>query len=99
VTIYKDELQAVYKLLRAKSRWTKHDFAKDKDGLPVDALHPKACKWCLDGAFKRVGADWVNSDQALGVKSTWDFNDSRRRTHKQVLAKLRSAIKRAPVRP
>jgi hypothetical protein len=114
VTIYKDQLEAVYKLIEKPENWTQEYYARDSAGQPVcdedgdeiesecSALSAAATCWCIWGAaykcgiIKRNDSDFV---AALGFTDSCEphtFNDSH--THAEVLALLKSAIERAPVR-
>lgn len=97
--IYKDQLEAVYRLIGKEDRWTTEDSAKDANGNAVNPLSDEACRWCLDGAFERCGLSSFDSEKALGLPQheTPVFNDSH--THAEVLELLTTAIERAPVRP
>jgi hypothetical protein len=99
VTIYKDDLERVYKLIEKEENWTKGVHARDANGRPVDANSDDAVCWCLDGAFRRCGLSILDSERVFRVKHTPAYNDAKQRKHKEILKKLRSAIKRAPVRP
>lgn len=99
MTIYRNYLRRVYKLIRTKKRWAKGCWATDKDGLAVISTDRRACRWCLGGAAKACGLSLDAFSTALRFKtvgSIFTFND--RSSHKQVLARLKLAIDRAPVR-
>jgi hypothetical protein len=101
--IYRDQLQAVYALIERPEAWIQQRYAADSDGAPVPEDSPKAKRWCLHGACIRVGIvdDYDKKADALGLgrnASIAGFNDAPERTHAEVLALLRSAIDRAPVR-
>lgn len=106
MTIYRDQLEAVYRLIEKPENWQKELYADD-------LLTPKC--FCLAGAFRHINeADGVQLDHdatdlefsfALGLapgearhpfELVFEFNDSH--THPEVLALLQSAINRAPVR-
>ncbi len=116
MNIYKDQLEAVYRLIEKPETWTTGYYARNEHNEPIDedyngdeciltdirqAQHGDACKWCLYGAAYKCG---INTDYdyafALGLPDPADvttFND--RKTHHEVIALLKSAIDRAPVRP
>lgn len=110
--IFRDDLERVYALLEDEKRWTKDAYARDSNGdklLDGETMRvcnsPKACAWCLQGAWYKTGGHYgnVNSfEDALGLTSRFGdaalgWNDQH--THAEVLALLRSAIERAPIRP
>ena len=97
MSIYRDQLEAVYRLIEDEKRWTQDASARDEQGNFVDSRHPNAVSWCLRGACWKAIADFDGclTDQ-LDVPSVINFNDSH--THAEVLALLTSAIERAPVR-
>ena len=87
-----DDLKAVYKLLRAKSRWTKGTFARNRSGGHVGSDSPEAVCWCLSGAINKIGSDAVRRaiDLRLPDQTIAEFNDSH--THKQVLKLIKDTI-------
>lgn len=104
MTIYRDDLERVYALIERPEAWRKEWY--------VSYIDDKPCRWCLEGAFIHVKgmdiAEWSANkncereefDAALGLHGgaiASYFNDHH--THAEVLALLRSAIERAPVRP
>jgi hypothetical protein len=102
MTIYKDQLQAVYRLIEKPENWTQGDAARGRSGNSVNSNGKYAVCWCLLGAAWRVNGKveervMDDMESALGVDSVADFNDNH--THAEVLALLQSAIDRAPERP
>lgn len=76
MTIYKDQLEAVYKLIEKPENWTQGAAARNKSGdvvrcpsarLVEEAQSPEACQWCVIGAFAKLGLanDWVIPTQIL----------------------------------
>lgn len=98
MTIYRDDLERVYALIEDPERWAKGFYAYNAQGAECDEHSASAVKWCLDGAFNKCGLDSVYSEQVLHLQcgQTPTFNDTH--THAEVLALLRAAIERAPVR-
>lgn len=96
--IYKDDLQRVYALIERPEAWTQEVSARDANGAEIEVDSDAACSFCIDGAFIKCGLDNFASEAALGLPQhhTPEFNDSH--THSEVLALLRAAIDRAPVR-
>ena len=104
MTIYKDQLEAVYRLIEKPENWLQGDFAKNQFGEIVASDSNEACQWCLLGAFEHVlKADEIGDaysffpDENGFTGSFMVFNDTH--THAEVLALLKSAIDRAPERP
>jgi hypothetical protein len=115
--IYRDQLEAVYRLIEKPENWTQKAYARDEKGEGIDdeydidcgeslseieqAAHPAARCWCLFGAAYKCGVTHdIELGAALGFKIPYllsEFNDTH--THAEVLALLKSAIDRAPVRP
>ncbi|MGI9251316.1 MAG: DUF6197 family protein [Pseudohongiellaceae bacterium] len=48
-----DILVGARKLIADPAHWTKHYWAKDKDGKPIDIHDPKAERFCALGAIMR----------------------------------------------
>jgi hypothetical protein len=97
--IYRDQLEAVYALIEKPENWTQEAFAKTADGDAVNSDDADAVCWCIRGAFIRChGWPKASLADALGVVSVIGFNDAENRKHAEVLALLKSAIERAPVR-
>lgn len=106
--IYRDQLEAVYRLIEKPENWRKDWFYTRND-------EGEECAWCLEGAVCRVLAVSPTSGEGLAVRRELDralalpggegssgdysagFNDTH--THAEVLELLRNAIERAPVRP
>lgn len=113
MTIYRDDLERVYALIEAPERWTQNAYALDAAGEPICdddgeeihddhvAAHDSAACWCLWGAAYKCGISGYVKDReyeaTLGIADIADFNDTH--THAEVLALLKAAIERAPVRP
>jgi hypothetical protein len=112
MTIYRDDLERVYALIEKPEAWTQGAYARDAAGELIpreesgDAfaddefapLRDAAACFCLYGAGIRCGLQIYEFGNALGIDVV-GFNDAPNRTHSEVLALLRSAIDRAPVRP
>ncbi len=89
--IYKDQLQAVYRLIEKPENWTQGAYARpsadalfenemDGDANIANAKSPEATCWCLWGAAHACGigtASPIDLDfsQALGLKHCTDPND------------------------
>lgn len=99
MTIYRDQLEAVYRLIEKPENWTQNTYARDAFNEPIAISHEDAVCWCLRGAVLKVTPEPdVSLCELFGVNSVLDFNDHPRRTHSEVLALLQQAIDRAPVR-
>jgi hypothetical protein len=115
MTIYRDDLERVYALIEKPENWTQEYYARDAGGDPIcdvdgeliespmAANADEAACWCLWGAAYKCGIP-ESKDQELATalafdfpSSVADFNDTH--SHAEVLARLRRAIDRAPVRP
>jgi hypothetical protein len=107
MTIYKDQLEAVYRLIEKPENWTQGAYARSANGA-LDrhgddewvAEDAAACQWCLLGAGIKCGidvGDMYDKLFPLAREAPHEFNDNH--THAEVLALLKSAIDRAPERP
>lgn len=96
MTIFRDDLERVYALLEDPKRWTQGKYARNAAEEETNIDDDDAVCWCLDGAVMRCGLRNPEAWGALGVNLI-AFNDNH--THPEVLALLKSAIERAPVRP
>lgn len=90
-------LEAAYKLIRPKSRWTQGVAALDADGVQTGADSAEAVKWCAVGAIDKFATPkqaiiaFLALDRARPrSSSTAEFNDTH--THREVLAMFRKAI-------
>ncbi len=115
MTIYRDQLEAVYKLIEKPENWTQGHYALDAAGQPIlnddgdeiesenVALNDNAACWCIWGAAYKCGITRRDDDDFVAVLGFTDVcqpNDfNDSHTHAEVLALLQSAIERAPVRP
>lgn len=113
--IYKDQLEAVYRLIEKPENWTQEYYARDAAGEPICtddgeandepsvAKSDAAACWCIWGAAYKCGiTEQLDGEfvRALGFKSVCDPNEfNDSHTHGEVLELLKSAIERAPVRP
>lgn len=89
-------------LLADPEHWTKRALARNTRGRRTDPKNPAACKWCLEGAVRKVapGDDYpLSSSFALGIlwehintPDIWVFNDQQSTKHEHVLATLDTAI-------
>jgi hypothetical protein len=106
--IYRDQLEEVYALIEDPKRWTQGAYARTEDGEFIgddcegesyieSATAPEAACWCVLGAGLKCGISEGSMGIALGNDYANAFNDNH--THGEVLALLKSAIERAPVRP
>lgn len=85
-------------LISDRDRWCQGVEALTKEGIDVDARHPKAIRWCALGAVWKLPIkhkDWEDAVRVLyaGCGSLTEFNDSH--THAEVLALFDDAIQRA----
>jgi hypothetical protein len=109
MTIYKDQLEAVYKLIEKPENWTQGAYARRADGTAilgdsyVCVTHTEAHSRCIFGAGMACDIGTYSMSAALhglsGQPNLASWNDAPERTHAEVLALLKSAIERAPVRP
>lgn len=96
-------LKKARKLISKPEAWIKGVQAEDKNGNRESPLSKHAVAWCADGALQRAygatdGGAYELAKQAVldttpkyrGLLCVW--NDEKRRTHKQVLAKFDKAI-------
>lgn len=114
MTIYKDQLEAVYKLIERPEAWTQGRYAYGEGNSDLDefnssraAKHANAVCWCLAGAAVRCNLIESDSDtgnsaalqEALGLEEDVLVCDwNDSHTHPEVLALLQAAIDRAPTR-
>ena len=71
-------------LFKTKDQWTQHEYAKTKEGGPIDPNHEKAVCWCLIGGIMKCfgeGAGCVISEFKRlafrrGFLNIVHFNDS-----------------------
>lgn len=78
--------------------WCRGVNARDKNNQPCPPRSKKACKWCIEGAYRKIsGFDidfWNWLDRELDkTKSPIDFNDTAK-SKKAVLNKLKKIIKK-----
>ena len=113
MTIYRDDLERVYALIEKPEAWQKKSYTNavwKEDG----SLEKRPTCFCLAGAYLEV-VEPENDGYVLKMShylddlagamgfdygdtpALFDFNDTH--THAEVLALLKSAIERAPVRP
>ncbi len=105
--IYKDQLEAVYKLIEKPENWTRGWFARTASGEEVAPRDPRASCWCIEGALCKVlnvgtiDVEGIDAREELERKYDLEasMNDNKDTEHAQVLALLKSAIEHAPVRP
>lgn len=92
-------LIAIRELIGDEARWTQYAYARDLLGIRVDPRDEAACRWCFDGAAKRVTAG--NTDLFLRIARAFEnghkmisyyINDSS--THAEVMARIDAAIAR-----
>lgn len=85
-------------------RWTQGDLSRDAQGNEVYHDSPDACRWCANGALRKVTDDdeqeyseaeayLLDVVQAAGFGAVEDWNDAQGRTAAQVRAMLRKAAK------
>lgn len=91
----KETLQRVYKILHAKSRWTKGALARDKDGN-WNECEKSAISFCTLGACCRVNGRFRNKAimtiQRVLRGSILVWNDDPKTTHADVMRVLKAAI-------
>ncbi len=92
-----EKFKAARELLSDPKRWTRYTSARDIDGEPISALHPKAVCFCFHGALVhsglRVGTPDFNVVQAFlneRTESYIGFNDTH--THDQVMTFMDEVI-------
>jgi tRNA(Arg) A34 adenosine deaminase TadA len=110
--IYKDDLQRVYAVIEREQNWMKITYNDAEwDANDCDLLVKAPSCFCLAGAFLHVRfpddhgyvfkmsreLDEFASSFGMDTNELFEFNDSH--AHAEVLALLKSAIDRAPVRP
>lgn len=89
-------------LLGDPSRWCKGENALDKNGRIVNPDNKDAVKFCLSGAIFRVygSYDAPEAGEVMTVIAQkyrkkysymYEWNDSRRRTHEEVLSVVKLA--------
>ena len=89
-------------LTRAKALiehgWCQDAFAKDEVGSEVEPLHPRACQWCIAGAFMKAVPGRESDCAIIFMRAarnshdlTW-WNDRPHRTYAQVLRVFDRAI-------
>lgn len=95
----REALVAIRELIGDEARWTQGEYARNQFGRRVDPRDETACRWCFDGAAKRVTA----GDAALFLMITRAFEHRSRRlsheindssTHAEVMARIDAAIAR-----
>jgi hypothetical protein len=101
-----NECKTVYELLEDPDRWGKKYFAVDDHGICKMVGSNEACKFCLDGALRRIyptGKDYFtnflkiqkvlnnNTDLSYFSTSLIGFNDDPKTTHQDVLEVARKA--------
>ena len=50
----KETLRAAHAIIKVKERWTRRQFAEDREGSPVRGTDPSAVKFCALGALQKV---------------------------------------------
>lgn len=101
MTIYRDQLEAVYKLIEKPEAWTQNVYARNAVGDSVEIVSNMAVCWCLRGAVLKITSGMFDCSlcELFDIGSVLDFNDAPDRKHAEVLELLKSAIDRAKVRP
>ena len=92
------DLKALYKLLRAKSRWTQGAWARDKKGDSVNPRSNAATCWCLLGGIEKVTSSYRRQDSMKNaLRESADntflvrYNDGC--SHQELLAVIKGAMK------
>lgn len=96
-------LIAARRLISKPERWCQGYYAFDKKGNFVDPSDDGAVRWCAEGACLRVAQKREFDDHPalqllrnqLKRNDIPNWNDTRRRTHKQVLNLFDKAIETA----
>ena len=72
-----------WELLDSKNKWAHHAFARNRDGLAVNALEDNACQWCVLGAICVCYPNQKENAQAsnklynfLNTKDVGSWNDT-----------------------
>lgn len=96
----KEQLRAALDLLGAKGEgWTKGAFARNREEKIVLIASVDACKWCAEGAVRKITPHYINAEKSLGALSAGlpkcysgidDFNDTH--TFPEVKALFERAI-------
>ena len=90
----------VIKLLYKSKNWTQGTFAKDEAGNPCNPFSKAATCFCLLGAFNKCYKEdpdyeaklnklYEDLKEKTGFTSVVDWNDSKKRTFKEVKALLK----------
>jgi len=89
-------------LLSSPNAWIKNSAAQDKNGKPTYPFSADAVCWCISGALDKAAAFETSGYQkardileSLINQPIPMWNDTRGRTHKEVLELLDQAIKLA----
>lgn len=87
-----------WQLIQKRSSWIKHYWAKNSIGNTVDPESVRACKWCAQGAIRRVyksDSEILSAEAKLlrFLRRRWitNWNDAPERTHAQVIEAMRKA--------
>lgn len=92
----KETLERVRELLSDRKRWTKGTYARTGNNRDVDVFDPKAAKFCILGAIRRVNGTYTQEAADAFDSLTDDdpagFNDKRGTTHTDLLAVIDKAI-------
>jgi len=104
----KSILKDMRNLLEAPERWTQGEYARDEKGDYICSRSSRAVCWCLMGAVSKVTGSEKAPDESVAVYETYnlldslankhgeastaDWNDSKGRTHSEVLAFLDEAM-------
>jgi hypothetical protein len=89
-------LRAAADLIEPEGKWTQRSEARTVTGRPVGACEENAACWCILGAVQRVGGRFAEREVTPALKKVirfqpWIWNDHKRRTQAEVVAKLREA--------
>lgn len=92
-----EALLAAADLIEADGAWTQGSNARNAKREKVRFSAPDAICWCADGAILRINGEHGPANDFfcgfLGGQSVQKWNDDRRRTQGEVVAKLREAAK------
>jgi hypothetical protein len=98
-----DVLERAADLIEPEGKWTQGAYARTVRGYCIGPNEDAAVCFCLRGALRRVGGvgDWDESSpatRALGfftAKTMTGWNDHKKRTQAEVIAKLRETAAKA----
>lgn len=63
-------LQEIYGKIDTPQKWTKGEFARNKEDKRVDTNSQSACKFCIYGAKERVDEETITEFTTQGIAMT-----------------------------